>query len=283
LLLLATALLLAASALSAQARVAQARIAQAHVAHSADSHRHLTHARGRAFRHRASHRRTSGHKSHAMHGDRATRNGRAHGARVERRHRHRSATSSPAGAQRPASAPAGVTQAGGKAAQLAAILRTPCADTQLTPTQQNIQAVTDATLCLVNQERARNGVLPLQLNAQLEQAAIEHSEEMVSQDFFAHVSPNGSTPLERVRASGYIPNDHVGYTIGENIAWGTLWLATPAAIVAAWIASPEHLANILDAEYRDTAVGVIPAVPASLAQGQPGAIYSQTFGVIVSG
>jgi uncharacterized protein YkwD len=166
---------------------------------------------------------------------------------------------------------------------LASVLQTPCVGTQLTPTPQDIQTVTAATLCLVNQERARNGVLPLQANAQLAAAALEHDEEMVGQDFFAHVSPNGSTPVDRVHTNGYIPNEQVGYTVGENIAWATLQLSTPAAIVAAWIASPEHLANILNAEYKETGVAIVPAVPSSLAQGEPGAIYAQTFGVIVTG
>ena len=46
--------------------------------------------------------------------------------------------------------------------------------------------------------------------------------------------------------------------IGENLAWGTLQLSTPQAIVAAWIASPGHLANILEAQYRETGIGVSP-------------------------
>ena len=162
------------------------------------------------------------------------------------------------------------------------MLATPCQNTELTPEEGNLQAIDAATLCLVNQERARNGEPPLQANAQLAQAAQGHSEEMVSADYFAHVAPSGLTPVGRVQATGYIPNSQAGYTIGENIAWGTLQLSTPSSIAsAAWIASPEHLANILYAPYRDTAVGVVAAVPASLGEGQPGAIYSQEFGVIV--
>jgi uncharacterized protein YkwD len=164
---------------------------------------------------------------------------------------------------------------------IAGVLATPCANTELTPEAGNIEAIDAATLCLVDQERARNGELPLQPNAQLAQAAQGHSEEMVSEDYFAHVSPSGLTPVERVVATGYVPNSEVGYTLGENIAWGTLQLSTPSAIVAAWIASPEHLANILYSPYVDTAIGVAPAAPASLSEGQPGAVYSQEFGVIV--
>jgi uncharacterized protein YkwD len=144
-----------------------------------------------------------------------------------------------------------------------------------------VEAVRAATLCLVNQERAGHGLLPLQGNGQLEQAAVGHSDEMVSRDYFAHVAPDGLTPLGRVQATGYIPNQQVGYVVGENIAWGTLQLATPRAIVAAWVASPEHLANILDSDYRDTAIGVDPAAPPSLAGGAAGAVYTQEFGVIL--
>jgi uncharacterized protein YkwD len=164
---------------------------------------------------------------------------------------------------------------------IAGVLAAPCANTELTPEPGDIEAIDAATLCLVDQERARNGELPLKPNAQLAQAAQGHSEEMVSEDYFAHISPSGLTPVERVVATGYVPDSEVGYTLGENIAWGTLQLSTPSAIVAAWIASPEHLANILYSPYVDTAIGVAPEAPASLAEGQPGAVYSQEFGVIV--
>jgi uncharacterized protein YkwD len=166
------------------------------------------------------------------------------------------------------------------AATIANALATPCQNAELTPEAANLEAVEAATLCLVNQERARAGELPLHPNVQLAQAARRHGESMVSEDYFSHIAPGGETPLDRVQASGYIPNSSVGYTIGENLAWGTLYLATPSSIVAAWIASPEHLANILSAEYRDTAVNVLGAAPASLANGQTGAIYTQEFGVI---
>jgi uncharacterized protein YkwD len=167
------------------------------------------------------------------------------------------------------------------AAVIAKVLATPCQDTEARPEAGNAQVLAAATLCLVNQVRARAGELPLALNAQLEEAALEHSREMVSEDYFAHVSPSGETPLQRVRATGYVPNDQVGYTVGENIAWGTLQLSTPSAIVAAWVASPEHLANMLDRDYRDTGMGVAPAAPHSLSGGSPGGVYTQEFGAIV--
>jgi uncharacterized protein YkwD len=168
------------------------------------------------------------------------------------------------------------------AATIASVLATPCQNTERMPEAGNVEQVEQATVCLINQERARNDEPPLAVNGKLAQAAEGHCAEMVNQDYFAHVAPDGETPFQRVRSTGYIPNAQVGYTLGENIAWGTLYLATPKSIVAAWIASPEHLANILNSAYEETAVGVAPAAPASLAEGQPGAIYAQEFGVIES-
>lgn len=141
--------------------------------------------------------------------------------------------------------------------------------------------IRESVLCLVNRERAEHGENPLSLSHQLEDAAEGHCGELIADDYFAHVSPSGETPVDRIRQTGYIPGPSVGYVIGENLAWGTYALATPQAIVAAWIASPGHLANILEAKYTETGIGVTPAVPASLGSGAPGATYAQEFGVII--
>lgn len=167
------------------------------------------------------------------------------------------------------------------AASIAEALTASCQNTELVPTADDIELVRTAVLCLINRERAQHGELPLQDNPQLQEAAEEHSSELVVRDYFAHVSPTGLTPVQRISATGYIPGPHVGYVIGENLAWGTLALSTPQSIVAAWIASPDHLANILEGSYRDTGVGIAPAVPASLGGGEPGATYAQEFGVII--
>jgi uncharacterized protein YkwD len=186
-----------------------------------------------------------------------------------------------AGEQSRANAPKTVAVSPESGPSIASVLATPCENTELTPEPGNLEAIDAATLCLINQERARNDELPLKPNQQLEQAAQSHSEEMVSDNYFAHVAPSGLTPVGRVEDTGYVPNPQAGYTLGENIAWATLQLSTPSAIVAAWIASPEHLANILYSQYRDTAIGIVPEAPASLAEGQPGAVYTQEFGVII--
>lgn len=164
---------------------------------------------------------------------------------------------------------------------IAGVLATPCANTELTPSAENLALIRASVLCLINRERAEHGLIPLAVNPRLETAAEEHCAELIASDYFAHISPSGETPVDRIRKTGFIPGPSVGYVIGENLAWGTYGLATPQAIVSAWIASPGHLANILETQYRETGIGIVPAVPASLGGGNPGATYAQEFGVII--
>jgi uncharacterized protein YkwD len=163
---------------------------------------------------------------------------------------------------------------------IAAVLATPCQNTELLPEAANLPLVRAATLCLVNQERAQHNELPLNTDRQLEAAAESHNADMMANDYFEHISPSGVTPVDRAVTAGYLPNESVGYVIGENLAWGTYQLSTAQSIVSAWIASPGHLANILESSYRDTGIAITPQVPASVGGGAPGATYAQEFGVI---
>jgi uncharacterized protein YkwD len=161
-----------------------------------------------------------------------------------------------------------------------------CRNTALQPTSHDLHLIRTATLCLINRERAAHGERPLRANHRLTRAAQAHSRSMATGDYFEHDGPGGpggGTPLTRMRAAGYISSARVGFEVGENIAWATSTLATPRAIVAAWMSSPGHRANILNPHYRETGIGVSPHAPAALADGQSGAIYTQDFGVIIRG
>ncbi len=222
------------------------------------------------------------HGGRAKHAARRPHPGRKHAARVHPR------------AKAPAPAPATKARERGErrasrrnaaavatAATIADVLATPCQNTEGTPEAANLALAREAVLCLVNRERAEHSLAPLKTNAHLETAAEEHNAEMLQVDYFAHVAPDGETPVERIEKTGYIAGESEGYVIGENLAWGTYSLATPKAIVEAWIASPGHLANILESRYTETGIGIVSAVPASLGEGSPGATYAQEFGVIV--
>jgi uncharacterized protein YkwD len=157
-----------------------------------------------------------------------------------------------------------------------------CQDAELRPSDENLERIRAATLCLVNRERATHGEGSLQPNASLRQSAQGHTDSMVASSYFEHDGPGGLTPLQRMRDAGYIYSSQIGYAVGENIGWGSAELGTPKAVVAAWMASPGHRENILDPRYRDTAIGVSAQLPPSLAHGQRGGIYTQDFGVILT-
>jgi hypothetical protein len=103
------------------------------------------------------------------------------------------------------------------------------------------------TMALINQKRLDAGLPALPIDARLLVAARGHSEDMATNDFFSHVGSDGSSFVQRVRAAGYpAPRS-------ENIAAG---YPSPAAAVEAWITSPGHRQNILDAVARHIGVGI---------------------------
>jgi uncharacterized protein YkwD len=154
-----------------------------------------------------------------------------------------------------------------------------CPNAGLEPRPGDLGRIRAATLCLVNRERARHGEAPLGHSFRLGLAAQRHSESMARGRYFAHAGPAGDTPLSRIRATGYLGR-HSSYAVGENIAWGTLWLSTPRAIVASWMASPEHRANILDLRFRDSAIGVAALSLHGRHRLQHGGIYTEDFGAL---
>jgi uncharacterized protein YkwD len=161
----------------------------------------------------------------------------------------------------------------------ATVAKHPCHATGLVPSVGNIGRVERAARCLVNRERARHGERALIADRRLTRAARSHSHDMAVRHYFEHVSPDGQTPLQRIQESGFLPAGH-GYLIGENIAWGSGTLSTPAQIVRAWMHSPGHRANILNRRFRYTGMGVVADVPVETLRFQPGGIYTQDFATV---
>jgi uncharacterized protein YkwD len=97
----------------------------------------------------------------------------------------------------------------------------------------------------------------------LQRAARAHSTDMLFEDYFDHRSCNRpSNDYRRLNCDEefFERIDRFGYTnystIGENIAWGSGTLGTPAKIMDAWMHSPGHRANILKWDYREIGIGV---------------------------
>ena len=88
----------------------------------------------------------------------------------------------------------------------------------------------------------------LTMSEPLRAAARAHCEDQATARYFSHESRDGRTFEQRIRQAGY-----TGKTpIGENIAAGQ---ATPAAVMASWMSSPGHCANIMTPAYQAVGVG----------------------------
>ena len=113
-----------------------------------------------------------------------------------------------------------------------------------------------------NRERGTAGRPPLRWDDDLAEVALGHSLDMARRDFFAHVDPDGRGLRDRV-------GEHVyGYwLLGENLALGH---RSPAAAVAAWMRSPGHRANLLDAGFDRIGVAAVRA--------PSGPLWVQVFG-----
>jgi uncharacterized protein YkwD len=120
--------------------------------------------------------------------------------------------------------------------------------------------VQGAILCLINSDRIEAHLSALRVNQTLQSVAVGHSREMVLGNYFADSSHAGKAPAHM--------------DIAENIGWGTGPYATPNEVLTAWMASAPHRENLLSKSYREIGVGVAPAAPATLAEGERGATYT---------
>ena len=150
-----------------------------------------------------------------------------------------------------------------------------CDNTDVLPTAQNLPQIRAAVLCLHNQVRAAKGLPLLRENARLDKAAAGHSDDMVAEGYFDHTTPGGFSFVDRILAAHYVKRSD-GWTLGENLAWGTGDLSTPAGVMSSWMNSPDHKANILQRAYREVGIGIHLGVPTD---DTVGATYTLDFGV----
>ncbi|MFH8338144.1 CAP domain-containing protein [Streptomyces sp. AM6-12] len=116
------------------------------------------------------------------------------------------------------------------------------------PVTVSAQAAAEAeVLKLINDERAKAGLAALSANSALTNLAGAFSDDMAARGFFSDTDPDGKSPWDRAAAAG------VSGLGAENIARGP---ADPAAVVKAWMASPEHRADILNPAFHTLGVGV---------------------------
>jgi len=103
-------------------------------------------------------------------------------------------------------------------------------------------------LQLVNQERVQRGLSALKADPELTEVARAHSRDMFARGYFAHFTPEGKSPFERMDQA------HVQYiTAGENLA-----LAHSLSIAHNGLMnSPGHRANILNPAFGRVGIGIL--------------------------
>ncbi len=116
--------------------------------------------------------------------------------------------------------------------------------------QTELVALIGEVIASTNRARTEHGCSVMVTgNSLLHQAAQRHTEDMARRSYFSHVSPDGESADDRISTTGYRWRE-----VAENIAAG---YPSPDAVVAGWMNSPGHRANILNCRLTEIGVGYV--------------------------
>lgn len=100
-----------------------------------------------------------------------------------------------------------------------------------------------------NAERVKAGAPNLRYDEQLSTAAFYKAQDMLEKQYWAHNSPDGTTPWHWFAKAGY------NYSFaGENLAKN---FTSTQSTIAAWMASTHHRDNIVNKNYTDVGFAVV--------------------------
>ena len=124
------------------------------------------------------------------------------------------------------------------------------------PNIDDVKALENEVIRLVNIERAKYGLPALKKNWELCRIARYKAQDMINNNYFAHQSPVYGSAFTMMTNFG------IKYTAAaENIAYGQ---RSAQAVVTAWMNSPGHRSNILSGSYDQVGVGVAKAANGTL-------------------
>lgn len=102
---------------------------------------------------------------------------------------------------------------------------------------------------LVNQERAKAGLKPLELDSSLSNVAQAKAADMSNNHYFDHNSPTYGSPFDMMKQYG------ISFmTAGENIAMGQ---RSPQEVMTQWMNSEGHRQNIMNSSFTKIGVGYV--------------------------
>ena len=119
------------------------------------------------------------------------------------------------------------------------------------PRVVSLSALTpEGILAILNAERLAIGLSPLVLNRTLTVIAEVKSADMITKQYFAHEAPDGTDI--GILAARY---QYEYLRVGENLAMGDF--TSDADVMAGWMNSPGHRANILNPEYTEVGIAAL--------------------------
>nr|WP_207753399.1 SafA/ExsA family spore coat assembly protein [Sporosalibacterium faouarense] len=116
------------------------------------------------------------------------------------------------------------------------------------PNIDDVKALENEVIRLVNIERSKQGLELLTANWQLSRVARYKSTDMRDKNYFSHTSPTYGSPFQMMEDFGLRFS-----AAGENIAMGQ---RTAQEVMNAWMNSPGHRSNILSPSFSEIGVGV---------------------------
>ncbi|MBS0241100.1 MAG: CAP domain-containing protein [Proteobacteria bacterium] len=119
------------------------------------------------------------------------------------------------------------------------------ADRDFSGTKLNPEAAREA----INAYRKQHGLKPLQINAQLTEAAKAHARDLAKWDRISHFGSDGSSPWDRVKRTGY--NARLA---AENVGTGQVTLDE---VMKGWKDSPGHNKNLLLADAEQMGIALV--------------------------
>jgi uncharacterized protein YkwD len=121
--------------------------------------------------------------------------------------------------------------------------------------ERSLLTLNHQVLAAVNRFRVAHGRVPLRAAPGLDRSAHQHSFEMGRDGYFAHPSANGTSFWQRIR-DFYSASHYAYWSVGENLLWASPSVSAGRALKL-WIASPEHLRNLLTRRWRRIGISAV--------------------------
>ncbi|HLX31904.1 MAG TPA: CAP domain-containing protein [Gaiellaceae bacterium] len=147
-----------------------------------------------------------------------------------------------------------------------------------TRSETQLAALNHEVLAAINSFRVAHHLVPLRESPRLDASARQHSFEMGADGYFAHPSASGQAFWKRIEHY-YGSSGYRYWSVGENLLWSSPDVDAATAMQM-WIASPEHLRNLLTPGWRVLGVSAVHVLDApGVYHGLPVTIITTDFGV----